>query len=382
MVRVTTNGLVSDTQADAAITVGQWAIGAGTANVITAAYDPVTTALFDGLTLGVRLASTNTAIAPTFNPDGLGAHAIVKNQNVALEPGDLPSEAILKLNLANAVWVLMNPQVHFREPTVNWGIAGGTADVITLTCSPAIGILGAAQDGAEFGFRATGANTVVAPTLAINGFTAYALKKLGAQALVAGDIPRVDFEARVRFHYSSGTPWLELLNPVNVTSVSGSVSKYLAADTAGSDSATAQPFFPGGGAFTLAIGTYRFLIRTHISRAAGADSHTTGFLMAAAATVGWVNGIIKANLGDTAALVAMHEIPFSVTTETTFKAASTSLTEQIVLEIAGIINITGAGTVTPQLKYSAAPNGGVPTFKRGTFCIFEPIPANPQGTVS
>lgn len=379
--RVTTHGLVSETQAAAAIVVGQWAVGAGTANVITAAFDPEIEALYDGLVVGVRLDSTNTDVDPTFEPESLGAHTIVKDGG-ALEPGDLPTEAILRYNEDDSVWEIINPRPQVRVPTVQWAAAGGTVDAITLTLAPALGALGAEQDGMTFGFRAAGANTITTPTVAVSGFTARTLKKLGAQALVAGDIPRVDFEALVRFHYSAGTPWFELLNPVNVTSVSGNVSKYLAADTAGSDSATAQPFFPGGGAFTLAVGTYRFYIQAHLSRAAGGDSHTTGFLMAAAATIGWINGLIKANLGDTAALVAMHEIPFSVATETVFKAASISTTEQIVVEIQGRINITVAGTVTPQIKYSAAPNGGAPTFKRGTICIFEPIPANPQGTVS
>lgn len=379
---ITTHGLVSGTQEDAAIIVGQWAVGAGTANVITAAYDPEITELFDGLTLGVRLDATNTEIDPTFEPESLGAHTIVKGFGEALEPGDLPGEAILKYNADDEVWVLLNPMVRFREPTTHWGTVGGTVDVLTLTLSPALGALGAAQDGMLFGGRASGANTVTTPTLAISGFTARTIKKLGAQALVAGDIPRVDFEALWRFHYHATTPWFELLNPVNVTSVSGDVSKYLAADTNGSDSSTAQPFMPTAGAATLAVGTYRFYIQAHISRAAGADSHTTGFLMAAAATIGWINGVIKCNLGDTAALVANHQIPFSVATETVFKAASTSTTEQIVVEITGRINITVAGTVTPQFKYSAAPNGGVPTVKRGAIVIFQPITANPQGTWS
>lgn len=65
------------------------------------------------------------------------------------------------------------------------GTVGGTADVITLTASPAITAYVAGQ---TFRFLASGANTTNV-TVAINGLAAKAITKNGTTALVAGDIP-------------------------------------------------------------------------------------------------------------------------------------------------------------------------------------------------
>jgi hypothetical protein len=62
---------------------------------------------------------------------------------------------------------------------------GGTADVITLTPSPAITAYAAGQ---EFSFIASGANTTNV-TVAISGLAAKAVTKNGTTALVAGDLP-------------------------------------------------------------------------------------------------------------------------------------------------------------------------------------------------
>jgi hypothetical protein len=65
------------------------------------------------------------------------------------------------------------------------GTVGGTADVITLTPSPAISAYVAGQ---TFRFIASGANTTNV-TVAISGLSAKAVTKHGSTALVAGDIP-------------------------------------------------------------------------------------------------------------------------------------------------------------------------------------------------
>lgn len=64
------------------------------------------------------------------------------------------------------------------------GTVGGTADVITLTASPAITAYVAGQ---RFRFIASGANTTTV-TVAINGLAAKAITKNGTTALAAGDI--------------------------------------------------------------------------------------------------------------------------------------------------------------------------------------------------
>lgn len=93
--------------------------------------------------------------------------------------------------------------------TGSWIAAGGTVDAITATYSPAMLAL---TNGMLVGFRASGANTSTTPTFAPNGLTAHTITKEGGQALVAGDIPRANYECLLRYN-SAGTVW-ELLNPV------------------------------------------------------------------------------------------------------------------------------------------------------------------------
>lgn len=65
------------------------------------------------------------------------------------------------------------------------GTVGGTADVITLTPSPAITGYAAGQ---RFSFISSGANTTNV-TVAISGLAAKAITKSGTTALVSGDMP-------------------------------------------------------------------------------------------------------------------------------------------------------------------------------------------------
>lgn len=60
---------------------------------------------------------------------------------------------------------------------------GGTANAITLTPSPAITTY---QEGQEFLFDAKATNTIVSPTIAINGLTPVLLTTMGSVALPIG----------------------------------------------------------------------------------------------------------------------------------------------------------------------------------------------------
>lgn len=93
-----------------------WAEAAGTVDVITATFAVPNAALTDGLLLGVRALGANTSTTPSFAPDGLTAHTIVKAGGKALVAGDIPRagyEMLLRYNLANTRWELLNP----RDPT-------------------------------------------------------------------------------------------------------------------------------------------------------------------------------------------------------------------------------------------------------------------------
>lgn len=110
---VTTQGLRDTPETASTIPDVAWAIAAGTADIITAVFDPAVVALTDGLIVGVRASAANVTTTPTFNPNSLGAHTIVKQGGVALLQGDIPgplAEILLRYNLANTRWELLNPQ--------------------------------------------------------------------------------------------------------------------------------------------------------------------------------------------------------------------------------------------------------------------------------
>lgn len=149
---------------------------------------------------------------------------------------------------------------------------------------------------------------------------------------------------------------------------------YLATDFTGTDVATAQPVFgtTQDAVLLKATRNYRFKAVYNITRAAGAVSHTTGVLFGGTATFINVDGIAKVSNPTGNILSAVSQISFAVATETVITAANTSTTENVRVELEGIIRTNAAGTLIPQFKYSAAP-GGAPTVKRGSFFEIWPI---------
>lgn len=378
--RVTTTGLQSAAQISAAVPPIQWAVASGTVNAITAAFNPTIASVTDGFPVAVRLSGTNTSTTPTLAVDGTGVHTIVKQFNEALEPGDLPSEAFFRFNGTNNTWVLENPATMWREIT-EWAIAGGSADAITVAYTPAHGSL---KDGQLLGIRAGAANATTAPTIAVDTLTARILYKWGKQALLAGDIFGANHEIIVRYHVDT-TPWFELLNPTTANPADptfGNLAKILTADdVAGTNGNSAQPWFATAGGVTVKAGAYAFTGKLYLSRAAGNTSHTTGTLFGGTATITAIAGISRGNDGDDTGntLLAFKSLWFNAATVTVVKGASTSTTEQIVLEVEGTVVFSGGGTFIPQYQFSATP-GGAGTAKKGSYFALRAINANPQGT--
>jgi hypothetical protein len=99
-----------------------WVAAGGTADAITATYSPAHTALTDGLECKFRASAANATTTPTFSPDGLTAHTITKKGGTALVAGDIPAalaEIILRYNLANTRWELVNPSQVVVPAAVN-----------------------------------------------------------------------------------------------------------------------------------------------------------------------------------------------------------------------------------------------------------------------
>ena len=110
---VTTSGLQNPAASTVTVLSSvQWAIAQGTTDQIAASYSPPNTQLIDGMILAFRAIAANVSTAPTFSPDGLVPLTIVKRPGVAVVAGSIPGvgfEALVRYNLANTVWVLMNP---------------------------------------------------------------------------------------------------------------------------------------------------------------------------------------------------------------------------------------------------------------------------------
>lgn len=139
-----------------------------------------------------------TALTESINKDGTKAWAanqsVGSNKFTSLADGSARSDSI---NMGQV-----------QDGKANWVAAGGTADVITATYSPAITAL---VDGQECTFRASAANTSTTPTFSPNGLTARTIVKNGGSALAVGDIAAAGHEVILKYLLAS-TRW-ELLNP-------------------------------------------------------------------------------------------------------------------------------------------------------------------------
>lgn len=109
-----------------------------------------------------------------------------------------PGQFLVSAGTGTPVWSQSIPYVD----------AGGTADAITATYSPAFTAL---TDGMTVAFGPTAANATTTPTLNINGLGAKTIVKNQGQALVAGDIAGSSAQLLVQYN-ATNTQW-ELINP-------------------------------------------------------------------------------------------------------------------------------------------------------------------------
>lgn len=158
---------------DALAEAGRWVAAGGTADAITANYSPDIYALEDGQMCFVRAGSANTTTTPTYAPDGLTAHTITMFGGTALVAGNIKGaghELILRYNLANTRWELLNPNVI--------DIPGNAT-----TATTAASVEGGTVSGDIFPLNVTTGGTS----------TAYTLTTVAAPALATGQIHRVTF---------------------------------------------------------------------------------------------------------------------------------------------------------------------------------------------
>jgi hypothetical protein len=133
-----------------------WTIAGGTSDAITATYTPALTTLNDGQICYVRATAANATTTPTFAPNGLTPEVITKLGGSALGVADIAgalAEIVLRYNLANTRWELLNPS----NISLNTGILTTGAVVFTLASSAPAGWLmfndgtmGSASSGASY----------------------------------------------------------------------------------------------------------------------------------------------------------------------------------------------------------------------------------------
>lgn len=189
-----------------------WILATGTADAITAAYVMVVTALVDGQLCFFRATAANTTTTPTFSPDGLTARIITKQGGMALVAGDIPAanaEVVLRYNLANTRWELLNPASN---------IALGTG-IATWLASPSSANLRAAvtdESGAGALLFSGGAIGAASATSLTFTSTSGIIGTTTNDSAAAGSVGEV-IESEV---LSGAAVSLTNLTPANVTSIS------------------------------------------------------------------------------------------------------------------------------------------------------------------
>lgn len=140
------------------VNFGFVADAAGTVDVITALYTPTYTVLVDKMLVWFRATGANASATPTFSPNGLTAHVIVKQGGQALIAGDIPAVgAVMNMvyDAPNTRWELLNPASLTPAASVlNWikvtktytdFAAAATTNDIEIYSLPAKGIIHAAM---------------------------------------------------------------------------------------------------------------------------------------------------------------------------------------------------------------------------------------------
>lgn len=156
-----------------------YAITTGSANAYLLNLTPALTSYVIGMPIFFKASFTSSGPA-TLNINNIGAKAMKKNFNQDIEADDIQNGQIVM-----AIYDGTNFQVFLPHNNFFYSTDSGSADAYAVTYSPA---LTAHVIGLPLRFKAANTNTG-ASTLAVNGLTAVAIKRLNGSDLQAGDIP-------------------------------------------------------------------------------------------------------------------------------------------------------------------------------------------------
>lgn len=161
---------------------------------------------------------------------------------------------------------------------------------------------------------------------------------------------------------NDATPMFKKVNSSGVVSVIPEViTQVLSADYTLTDSSTAQKCFNGttNGAVTLFASTTYLMEAVYLITNVGTTSHTWSTLFAGTATLTSIAYAVQAYTGVTSAatITAVSGNYTIAATALAVTAASVSATENVQIQLRGVIRVNAAGTLIPQIKLSAATTG-------------------------
>jgi len=159
----------------------------GTADALTITLTPAITAYVTGQVFQFVASAANATTTPTINVNSLGAKSIKRQNGATIQPGDIPSGALVQAAYNGTDFLLTSvTAVQAASGGVLWGgTAGGTADALTLTLTPAIASY---TTGQVFQFVASATNATTTPTININSAGVKTIKRQSGAAMQSGDI--------------------------------------------------------------------------------------------------------------------------------------------------------------------------------------------------
>jgi hypothetical protein len=158
----------------------------GTADALTITLTPAITAYTTGRILQFISSAANVTTTPTLNINALGVKTIKRQNGAAIQPGDIPAGSLVQVAY-NGTDFLLTSVTAVQERALVWGgTAGGTADALTITLTPAIT---AYVTGQVFQFTSSAANATTTPTININAVGIKTIKRQNGATIQPGDIP-------------------------------------------------------------------------------------------------------------------------------------------------------------------------------------------------
>lgn len=175
--------------------IGNIATAGGTADVITASYVPAPTVLADKMLLYFRAIAANATTTPTFSPNGLTAHTIVKQGGAALSAGDIPAAgAVMEVcyNEGLTQWELLNPAASGGGGN-GWTVSG--TDVVLDTITDNVGIGTATPTSKLHAIASNGTSSSLQVNTAFLQLLSDLLIDIQSSATIQGLAPAINFTA-------------------------------------------------------------------------------------------------------------------------------------------------------------------------------------------